>query len=184
MTGPGFATFEVTYHDDTGYHPHRHLTVDSWYIPWPLLAALWRAATDGAGEIVDIRAVSRDRKGMLEAVKYVTKAWEIPKDKAGELRQVVFGKKRVWPLGGAKPAKVDKTCPGCGRPTCQCHVMDVGFADTVTLHKDRAVIQTWFSKQPIEIARKDGRWQVVDSLSWIGMSFACQTGQARVGPGP
>lgn len=183
LIGPGFSTLEVTYSQDHGWHPHRHLVTDSSFIPWALLVVLWREASQGEGQIVDIRAIKReDRGAMREAVKYVTKPWEIPSDKADELRQVLFGRKRVWPLGGARPVCHEAKCPGCGEPTSRCHALDVGFADTVWSNgRDRAMIRLRSSGEVLAIQRVGGRWQ---SLLLIPMRFACHSALVRDGPGP
>jgi hypothetical protein len=56
---------------------------------------------------------------MKEVVKYLTKPWDIPKDKQIEFITSVYGMKRIWPLGGARPEKVISVCPGCGDPGCK-----------------------------------------------------------------
>jgi hypothetical protein len=149
-----------------------------------LLVVLWREATQGEGYIVDIRAIKRDDRGaMREAVKYVTKPWDIPTDKAGELRQVLFGRKRVWPLGGARPVVHEAKCPGCGEPTSQCHALDVGFADTVWSNgRDWAMIRLRQSGEVLTIKRIDGRWQ--EALILIPMRIACHSALTRAGPAP
>ena len=58
--------FELTYNPETGYHPHLH-GIGLGEIPKVLLTVLWRMATKGEGEIVDVRKV----KDMEEAFDYL-----------------------------------------------------------------------------------------------------------------
>lgn len=186
MLGEGFLSPEVTVSFETGWHPHRHMVADSWFIPQVLLKVLWQNATKGRGRIVDIRALGRDEKSMREAIKYVTKPWEIPEDKADELRRVLFGKKRIWPFGGAKPVVPESTCPGCGQPTDQCKPIDISIADTIFFDGERglAVIQGRHNGIRRTIQRIDGRWQEPEYLNLILMPFAWHSQVTRAGPDP
>jgi len=185
VIGQGLVSSEVTYSLELGWHPHKHLVVDSGYIPWALLVVVWQKATKGHASIVDIRSLGQDRKSMREAIKYVTKPWEIPADKADELRRVLFGKKRVWPLGGAKPVDPEKVCPGCGRPVAECRPVGFDLADTFFLAEDLglAVIRLRHSSKRLVLRRLDGRWQV-QGLNLIPMRLACHSSPARAGPDP
>jgi hypothetical protein len=118
VIGPGFSSREVTWSDEHGWHLHRHLTVDSWFIPWSLLVVVWQSV--GGGPVVDIRAIGVDYKSIREAVKYLTKFWMIPDDRCDEVCSALKGKKKIWPLGGAKPEPVDHICPECKCIECVC----------------------------------------------------------------
>lgn len=127
MVGKGFAVLEVT--KPNGWHPHRHLTVDGAFIPWPILCAAWLKVTNGEAFIVDVREIGKDSKSMKEAVKYLTKITETnmwSEDEKNEFRQVLKGMKRVWPLGKAKPIKPEKKCPCCGESKCRAQVAGSG----------------------------------------------------------
>ena len=91
--------FEITY-TERGWHPHWHGIVDA-YIPKLLLTVLWRIASEGLGEITDVRRVAKGRKGLLELTKYITKHWELEGvefEKLVELEAALLGRKkfRVW----------------------------------------------------------------------------------------
>jgi hypothetical protein len=120
----GIAFHEITCADD--WHAHKHLVIDAKYIPQPYLVVLWMWVTEGDGKVVDIRKVDKTRKGIAEAIKYLTKIWEIPEDKRDEFRKAVKGLKRVWPLAGAKPTEVDAPCPMCGGLECHGHLIGIG----------------------------------------------------------
>jgi len=128
--GKGLSTLEITYNATEGWHVHRHIALDgSMYIPQVLLTVLWLDATRNAGRIVDIRAL-RGARWAREVVKYVSKMWEIPDDKADELEFSVKGLKRIWPLGRLKPVQEAEACRSCGSLTCRCeHVASASNAD-------------------------------------------------------
>jgi hypothetical protein len=121
IIGKGFAVLEITFSKGL-WHPHRHLTVDSKYIPWPLLCAAWLQVTDNQAKIVDIRSVGKTAEDQKELIKYLAKTWDVPEDKRDDFRQVVRGLKRVWPLGKAHPIDEHEPCPYCGNPACKSHV--------------------------------------------------------------
>jgi hypothetical protein len=130
MIGFGFADCETTYNPDEGFHFHRHLAVDGAFIPWPLLVTAWTMATKGDGTVAHIQSVGKSMKAMDELIKYIVKPWEIPDDKKDEVREVVFGMKRIWPIGGAKPEKVVAICPFCGEDSCKAHRI-TGYVTTM-----------------------------------------------------
>lgn len=119
VIGPGFARLEITFEGD--WHVHRHLCVDGDFIPWPFLCAAWLKATGGAARVVDVRPVDKTPDGMAEAVKYITKPWDIPEAQQDDFRAALRGMKRIWPLGKAKPEEVESLCPYCGDPNCKAH---------------------------------------------------------------
>ena len=129
VMGYGIGLFECPLKDGD-WTPHRHLVIDTRYLPWPYLVVLWRRATKGAGEIVDIRPIGKTEKDLKEVFKYLTKSWEVPADRRAEFRDAVRGIKRVLVLGNAKPVEVDKPCPFCGEVSCRPHL--VGMGESVT----------------------------------------------------
>jgi len=64
---------EVTFNKKIGWHPHWH-SIFSGFIPKLLILVLWKMATRGEGEIVDVRKV-RGKKAIRELLKYTTKFW-------------------------------------------------------------------------------------------------------------
>ena len=117
----GLSSLEVTYDEDTKWHPHRHLIVSMRYMPQIILTVLWQWATEGQGQIVDIRAVKDIAGGLRETIKYTVKGLTIPEEKEEELLKALFRKKRVWVIGRIKPKPEDpKPCPGCERTDCNC----------------------------------------------------------------
>jgi hypothetical protein len=175
ILGKGFSVREATYSRKSGWHVHRHITVDAGSIPWAALVVIWRIATKGDSWIVDIRYLKPGEKAMREAVKYLTKPWEIPDDKADELRRVVRGKKRIWPLGGARPVSDIGVCPGCGKKECK--VVSVGMADTVwsgEVQGRQLVLIRARATGAVELLElRDGQWVESDALNLIPMDFAC-----------
>lgn len=121
IIGKGFAVLEITYSKGL-WHPHRHITADSKFIPWPLLCAAWLQVTDNNGFIVHIQPVEKTPKAQNELVKYLAKTWDVPEEKRKEFRAVVHGVKRIWPLGKAHPVDVREPCPYCNNPECKSKV--------------------------------------------------------------
>ena len=71
----GVYSIEVTYHPDTGWHVHAHLLAArmAWWDQADLTAA-WRHASEGNGQIVDMRDRDRDvRSGRGAVLKYLFK---------------------------------------------------------------------------------------------------------------
>jgi hypothetical protein len=138
----GLSSLEITYNKETGtWHAHRHLIISMPYLPQIVLSTLWRIATKNDGQIVDVRAIEDVETGVQEALKYVTKAWEIPDtgpdlfgkpDPQEELLKALKGKKRTWVLGRIKPVEQPKVCAGCGKEECSCErVATVSMNDQV-----------------------------------------------------
>jgi len=138
----GLSSLEITYNaKDTSWHAHRHLIVSMPYMPQIIMGELWNIATEGKGQIVDVRAIKDVETGVLEAIKYVTKGWEIPD--AGEnlfgkpspqeeLLAALHGKKRTWVIGRIKPQEQPKVCAGCGKEECTCErIATVSMTDKV-----------------------------------------------------
>ena len=124
--GYGFGALEITFSELELWHAHLHVVIDAGFLPWPFLVECWKIATKGEGSILDIRALGKTSKDILEVTKYVTKFWEIPEDRFEELRKAIKGKKRVWPIGGAKPEEVKHVCPCCGKDTCLALIAQIG----------------------------------------------------------
>lgn len=118
----GLSSLEVTYNqEDQTWHAHRHLILSMQYMPQIVLTVLWQMATNQEGKIVDIRAIKDVKTGLQEAIKYTTKAWEIPDEKADELLKALKGKKRTWVIGRIKPQEEEPAkCPGCNQAECKC----------------------------------------------------------------
>ena len=109
---------EITYNREEGwFNPHFHVL---WFtdcpIPQVLLSYLWASLTGSF--IVDIREAYDDFE--KELIKYMTKFWEIPEDKIGEVLWGLRGMKKVM-LHGVKLIKEPKTCPYCSREDCKAH---------------------------------------------------------------
>lgn len=178
LIGRGFATLEITRGND-GWHPHRHLVSDGRFIPWPLLVVGWIRATDGAGEIVDIRAMGKTQKDIKEAAKYVTKAWQIPEEYHAEFRQAIRGLKRVWPLGGATPAEIETICPFCGDPACHARMLGIGeeFERGKVGESDLVILRMAPREFMAFIKSPDG-WRSIP-LDLIPKDFACHSEMNR-----
>jgi hypothetical protein len=176
VIGPGFASVEVTWSDEHGWHFHRHLTTDGAFIPWPVLVVAWQKATHGKGQIVDIRAVDKSQDSINELVKYVCKPWEIPGERAAELRRALRGSKRIWPLGGAHPYNVPKPCPFCKRSSCRCQPIS---GDMATVNRGKLkdgtpfVVITDGFKTAVFLFQ-DSAWREASGLDLIQRAFACQ----------
>jgi hypothetical protein len=177
LIGEGFATLEITCSQDAEcWHVHRHLCVDGYFIPWPILACVWRIVTEGNGEIVDIRAMDNTyQRSINEVTKYLAKAWDIPHDKKNEFRGAVRGLKRIWALGGAKPVIEPNICPFCQDPACRGRMIDTGEAfqqgklDETELLKVRSItdgslhvfareIEKGWRRVPLSLIPKDFAW--------------------------
>ncbi len=168
VIGPGFISREVT-RGDGDWNPHGHMVVDGQYIPHAALVVLWSWATGVKSPSVDVRALrtrSKDgvQKFMLEAVKYLTKMWDIPEEDHEEFRAAMRGKKRVWPLGGAKPVKPEKECPCCGYADCKASpglpVREVGQPFTVAGYVAK-LLSPGANLPPFLALHLDGLWQVI-----------------------
>ena len=119
MLGRGFATLEVTYNPVTDdWHPHFNAITDSQFLPWVIAVVAWGWASGGRGKVVYIKRLENVPADMREVVKYVSKPWELPAARQDDLRKALRHKRRIWPLGKAKPVKVKTACPSCGSTEC------------------------------------------------------------------
>lgn len=138
----GVRSLDITWNAFTGWHPHFHLAHDSIFIPFPALLALWMEActVDGKsvaafvdpdeelkpGECIGRTAHISALRKPQEVLKYVTKHVDggphaLPDEKKGELEAYLHGKKRIWPLGNARPRELEKApCPSCKHSDCKC----------------------------------------------------------------
>lgn len=158
LIGDGFGTLEVTYNpkrDD--FHPHANIVTDTAYIPFAVLVTIWWWSSDRRARIFYVRRLSNIPKDMKEIVKYVTKGWEIPESRQADFRNAIKGKKRVWPIGAAKPVKTKEPCPCCGSSECKTHlacmgevlrVVDTPFGKLLTLRvgSGDTLNELWFVK--------------------------------------
>jgi len=178
LFGLGVAVFECTYNLD--WHPHRHVVTDAGYIPWAFLVVLWRFATRGEGEIIDIRPIGKTSKDLKEVFKYLSKFWEIPEEKKKEFREAVKHLRRVQPMGGAKPDKIDKVCPFCGSSACHARLLGLGESyqrvkfnglDVLKIFREGGSSVDWFYKD-------DGQWKECprEVVYLILRDLSCQTG--------
>jgi len=104
----GFWSLEVTWSAEQGYHPHLHVLADFPFLEnWERdfrggIAAAWSRLT-GAKHEVDLARpkTPEEREGLFrEAIKYVTKQWELD-DSALRAILAVIGQRRMFnPFGG------------------------------------------------------------------------------------
>jgi len=123
---------EITYRAEDGwFNPHFHVL---WFtdcpIPQVLLSLLWTILT--GSPIVDIRQVSEGFEN--ELIKYMTKFWEVPEDKIGEVLWGLKGMKKVM-LHGVKLLKAPKSCPYCGRDDCKSHPVAIAELSRPITHR-------------------------------------------------
>jgi hypothetical protein len=181
LIGKGIADYECTFTDKGLWHPHRHLILETKFLPWPYLAVLWRIATRDQGHIVDIRPMSANERERKEQFKYVTKPWEIPEDKREEFREAVRGIKRIWPLGGSKPVKVDNVCPFCGKNTCHGRIVGMGESCQVMRVGDWEVLKVQIGEgiaaKNIYFVKVEGTWTDAkpEALSLILSELECHS---------
>lgn len=172
----------MTCSDD--WHVHKHLVLDSAFIPQPYLVILWMWVTEEEGKVVDIRKVDKSPKGIAEILKYLTKPWEIPEDKQDEFRKAVKGLKRVWPLGDAQPAEVNNPCPLCGGSACHGHL--VGIGDHAKFWKSGGVDCMSLDMNDgkrIYFVRGESGWKSVP-VYLIPKPFACHSNTSQGPPVP
>lgn len=178
--GKGFASLEVV--DNGDWHVHRHLCVDTQFIPWAFLCATWIIATHGEGSVTYITEVEKTYQSLKELVKYMTKGWEvgtngdiqdvspeeqskIQAEKLAELRVALRNKKQIWPIGGAKPVESKSTCPYCNKPECKCHQegqakqIDHGEINGMKYRLFQMVEDTPTIRQFVMLRGDDGRWR-------------------------
>ena len=92
---------EVTYNKKIGWHPHWH-SIWSGFIPKLLLLVLWKKATRGEGEIIDVRKV-KGKKAIKELLKYTTKFWVLnglDEERILEIETILYNVKKIrhWGL--------------------------------------------------------------------------------------
>lgn len=171
LIGPGLSAREVTWRR-AGWHVHRHIAVDCDFLPWSVLVVVWLAANKGEGRIVDIRAMTKTKKGLAEIIKYVAKPGSIPDSKADEFRRVVKNKKRLWPLGGLQPVPEEPDT----RP-----ILDIGFGCTLYMGEVKggyiALVRLWVTGANLLLVRGRGeKWRPAEpGLDLIPMAFACHS---------
>jgi len=69
-----------------------------------------------------------------ELIKYMTKFWEVPEDKIGEVLWGLKGMKKVM-LHGVKLLKAPKSCPHCGREDCKSHPVAIAELSRPITHR-------------------------------------------------
>lgn len=180
----GLANIEITYSDEHGWHAHKHMVIDSPYIPQPYLVALWKFITEGEGQVVDIRKVDKSGKSIAEVIKYLAKINDIPEDKQDEFRKAVKGLKRVWPLGDARPVEVSNPCPFCGGSACHGHL--VGIGDNAKFWKSGGVDCMSLDMNDgkrLYFVRGESGWKSVP-VYLIPKPFACHSNTSQGPPVP
>lgn len=147
----GVWSLEITWNKDTGYHPHIHAVVD---LPWIDLRWLSKAWFDltGAKHCPDVTRpkTAEERQNLpYEALKYVTKAWELPKDVLRGILAVIGRRKMLNSFGGMRAKKEEKVptgacCPGCETPLAHCFKN----MERATLSQEEAAnVQTWLKSE-------------------------------------
>jgi|SRR3990167_6047311 len=124
----GWRITETT-QSDSGWHPHFHLCCDCYYIPQPVLRALWTICTRGSGLMVDIRKVTKDSAGLMEVSKYFAKPTlqDLPDDLKNEVRVLAYGMVKCQAFGvkyGKRyeiPPAPPKPCQYCELGNCKRH---------------------------------------------------------------
>ncbi len=113
------ASLEVTFNQKAqSWHPHLHCVVQGPYMPYELMLAAWKAATDGAGQTVWISKI--DRGTVRELLKYVTKISSFARDpQAVQEFLAVTHRMRFLRSYGVfyrlnAPVDAALTCPDCG----------------------------------------------------------------------
>jgi len=163
----GVRVSETTYSSEHGYHFHYHAIADMPFFPWELLVVMWKHATKGEGQIVDIRQI--DDNSLTEIFKYSVKGSSIPFDQQEYVREILHGKKRVWAIGNISFVERPKTCPDCGKLLTECKHIDLEFGYTrwKTNDEQAAEIGEMFEvkfhkSEYIDVIQKvDGYWQSV-----------------------
>lgn len=116
----GLWALEVPWSFKTGFHPHVHVVADfRANVDLAALAARWKALT-GALHQPDLKRAwtPTQREGLAkEAIKYVTKAWELPEDIRRGLMALLSGRRVVNAFGGLRAEDDDRValCPRCGQ---------------------------------------------------------------------
>ncbi len=123
----GVSSLELTWNVDTGYHPHIHAVCDLPWLNFEWMNQAWEKLT-GAKHRPDVKRPQTQaaREGLpYEAVKYITKAWELPPDVLRNILAITGKRKLLTAFGGLRAKKEDKLasgacCPGCQVPLKQC----------------------------------------------------------------
>ena len=141
LMGKGVVILDITGGDD--WHVHNHAVLDMAYMPWAVIVYLWEQISGAS--IVEIRELYKGERDKRECFKYVTKPWEIKTiEAAAEFRAAIHGVKRVIPVGGAKPVRIDKTCPICGEAGCHAELLARGAFVQIIKAGDRKIMRALF----------------------------------------
>lgn len=185
----GISGRDLTWSDDFGYHLHRHIIFDGWFVPHSLWCVLWCAATQGQGLVVHICKRDSSRKDLEEAISYLGKVSDIPQERQAEVRQAFFNVKRIWRIGDIKPVEpAPSVCPFCGDPACRVSGPPL-IGDVLQRDPDGVIVrfgQAIYTKlrkekgQWVEVWRVDG----LSTLNLIPQELTCHSSPARAGPGP
>ncbi len=147
----GVWSLEITWSEDKGYHPHIHAVVDLPWIDFRWLAKAWHDLT-GAKHCPDVtRPRNQEERENLpyEAIKYVSKAWELPPDVLRGILAVIGRRKMLNSFGGIRAKKEEKVptgacCPGCETPLADCMLnMERSTLST----KDAGELVTWLKTE-------------------------------------
>lgn len=182
----GVRTWEVTTGKNGYWHFHFHILADMGFFPWELLVVLWKWATMGKGQIVDIRKAyskfgDNPSKAVYEAFKYAVKtstAINLTEAQRNEAKQVLRGRKRIWAIGDVEfPQDKDNLCSHCGKQKGEagCVHDDIEFGYTKWSNYGNAeaiseagevVFWVKFHKSQAEdvLAQRDNRWASVYSI--------------------
>ncbi len=147
----GIWSLEVTWSEHKGFHPHIHAVVDLPWVDFGWLAEAWEKLT-GAKAHPDVkRPQNEEQRANLpfEALKYVSKAWELPKDVLRGLLALVGKRKMINSFGGLRAKKEDKLgssacCPGCQVPLAQC---GMNMERSVLTEAEAGKVQTWLKTE-------------------------------------
>jgi Replication protein len=115
-------SLEITYNGrDRSWHPHLHIVLESDYIPWSSIHAVWVEVSRGEGNAVYIQ---KCRPGWeRELIKYITKVADLLKDKDAfrEFLRVTQNKRFIRTYGTLYNARMEgepkpdvPVCSGCG----------------------------------------------------------------------
>lgn len=116
------AALEITFNPQSQtWHPHLHIVVDSKFIPWGDLHAVWGSVTAGLGTALYIQKCERGWEH--ELIKYVTKPGDLLGDEAALVEFLGFARKRrfIRTYGTLYNCAVEEQieggkvyCSGCG----------------------------------------------------------------------
>lgn len=117
-----FASYEFTYSEDTGWHPHIHMVaLLSSYVDVKKLSQEWLEIT-GDSMIVDVRKISskKDKNtkkidqnglidGLLEVCKYALKFSDLPDEKLWEAYKFLKGKRLSASYGNLRGVEIPES---------------------------------------------------------------------------